>query len=105
MNWRPSQASTRSSVPLSFRFSKQKRQERVGLSLHSGEDCDGVVITGLQDGAIRGKGARPGDRVVSINGIAVSTASQAGDVLKKVVGECEVVVERMEVEEEAALAA
>ena len=100
-----SQASTRSSVPLSFRFSKQKRQERVGVSLHSGEDCDGVVITGLQDGAIRGKGARPGDRIVSINGVAISTATQAGEVLRKVVGDCEVVVERIEEEDEAALAA
>ena len=95
-----SQASTRStSVPLSFRFSKQKRQDRVGVSLHSGDDCDGVVITGVQEGAINGVGARPGDKVVSINGVPVKTATQAGEVLRKVVGDCEVIVERIEDEE------
>ena len=43
--------------------------------------------------------------IVSINGVAISTATQAGEVLRKVVGDCEVVVERIEEEEEAALAA
>ena len=91
-------ASTRSSsFPLSFRISKNKRKERIGLSLHSGSPgCEGVVISGLQDGAIRGVDARLGDRVVTIGGSPVKDAYEAAEMLKAAVGEVEVVIERIQ---------
>lgn len=100
--------SSRSSVPLSFRISKNKRKESLGVTLHSDSPgCDGVVITGLQNGGMRGVGARLGDKVISIGGSPVKHADEAADLLKKAVGDVEVVVERMEEDEEtqAALAA
>ena len=94
-----SAATSRSETALSFRLAKRSHTDRVGVTLVSskrgGVPLGGVMITHLQEGSsIEKAGANMGDRLVSINGEHVTSANKAADILKKAVGDVEVIVER-----------
>ena len=94
-----SAATSRSETALSFRLAKRSRTDRLGVTLESfkrgGVPLGGVMITHLQEGSsIEKAGANMGDRLVSINGEHVTSANKAADLLKKAVGDVEVIVER-----------
>ena len=93
-----SAATTRSETALSFRVSKRSRTDRVGVTLESTVRrgvTEGVMITNLKEGgSIAQAGASMGDKLVSINGVHVTSARVASELFKNALGDVEVVVER-----------
>jgi len=93
-----SAASTRSqSVQRSFRVTKPKKKVRVGVTLESHPEEKIVRIANFHEGSmLQSTGAQVGDVVVSVNGTAVTDCNQATEIIKKSVGDVEVVIEREE---------
>ena len=92
-------ASTARSVQMSYRMSKAKKSTKVGLTVESKNDGSNVVkILEIKKGSLFASlGAQKGDILVSVNGVACTGSAQATGLIKKSVGDVELIIEREEV--------